>query len=306
MFATLALVGISGVAKAQQPSTNVPMLTLNNEQQMPQFGLGTYNTPSHEVAKEAVAFALKSGYRHIDTAHAYGNERAVGEAVAESGVPREEIWITTKLWPSDYSDGNTLASIDRMLERLQTDYIDLLYIHQPAGNYVEAWKAMEQAVASGKVRTLGLSNFDASDEVFDEIIAIATIKPAIMQIECHPYAQRRDIQQKLRAHGIAQENWYPLGSGNAALLSDPTIRSIGEKYGKTNAQVILRWHIQEGFSVIPGAVNPDYITENIDVFNFALTAEDMTAMRSLDREQRFYNSTLEQVQRMATGYIIQD
>ncbi|MGI6219485.1 MAG: aldo/keto reductase [Bacteroidaceae bacterium] len=299
------LLGCAGAMSAQEKRTTagVPVVKLNNGVEMPRFGLGTFLQPSDEVCEQSCLTALKAGYRHIDTAHAYNDERGVGRAVKESGIPREEIWITSKLWPTEYGEGKTMEAIDAMLERMQLDYIDLLYVHQPVGDFVGAWKDMEKAVKMGKVRALGISNFDASDEVWDEIMSAATIKPAVLQIECHPYAQRVEIRKKAAKEGIQVECWFPLGGAmsNGALFKDPVIQKIAEAHGKTPAQVILRWHIQEGFSVIPGASNPDYIKENIQIFDFSLTDEEMTAMRSLNKEQRFFNATLDDVKRMVWG-----
>ena len=296
-FSLMLSLLFSGInhAIAQNMSATVPMLKLNNSIEMPRFGLGTY-TASNEACKEACLLALKIGYRHIDTAHAYRNEDGVGAAVKESGIPREEIWITSKLWPSEYGEGITSEAIDKMLERLQTTYIDLLYVHQPVGDFVGAWKDMEKAVAAGKIRALGISNFDDSDEVFHAIVDNMKIKPAVLQIECHPYAQRKDVREKVKPYGIAIECWYPLGHGDKGLLSNPVIAKIAQAHGKSIVQIILRWHIQEGFSVIPGATNPDYIRENISIFDFALTDDEMTTMRSLNSEKRFFNMTLEQKQ----------
>lgn len=281
-------------------AADVPMVQLNNGILMPQFGLGTFLQPSDEVCRQSCLTALKAGYRHIDTAHAYNDERGVGQAVKESGIPRSEIWITSKLWPSEYGEGKTLEAIDKMLTRLQTDYIDLLYVHQPVGDFVGAWRDMEKAVAMGKVRALGISNFDANDEVFEKIITESRVKPAVLQIECHPYAQRLAMREKVKPYAIQVECWFPLGGAmsNGALLKDSTIMKIAEEHDKTPAQVILRWHIQEGFSVIPGASNPDYIKENIQIFDFALSGEDMAAIRSLNKEKRFFNATYEQVEEM--------
>ena len=292
----ILLFGIINLANAQEMNRNVPMLKLNNGIEMPQFGLGTF-TASTEACKEACLVALRNGYRHIDTAHAYGNESGVGAAVKESGIPREEIWITSKLWPSEYGEGITMEAIDKMLARLQTTYIDLLYVHQPVGDFIGAWKDMEKALEAGKIRALGISNFDDSDEVFHAIVDNMKIMPAVMQIECHPYAQRNDIREKVKPYGILIECWYPLGHGDKGLLSDPVIAKIAAAHNKTIAQIILRWHIQEGFSVIPGATNPDYIVENINIFDFELSNAEMATMRSLNKNQRFFNMTLEQKQR---------
>lgn len=281
-------------------AAGVPMVQLNNGILMPQFGLGTFLQPSDEVCEQSCLTALKAGYRHIDTAHAYNDEAGVGRAVKASGIPREEIWITSKLWPTEYGEGKTLKAIDEMLERMQLDYIDLLYVHQPVGDFVGAWRDMEKAVAMGKVRALGISNFDASDEVFNRIMEAATIKPAVLQMECHPYAQRLAVREKAKTHNIQVECWFPLGGAmsNGALLKDPTIMEIAKAHGKTAAQVILRWHIQEGFSVIPGASNPDYIEENIDIFDFTLTDDEMAEMRGLNKERRFFNMSFSDVERM--------
>lgn len=281
-------------------AANVPMVQLNNGILMPQFGLGTFLQPSDAVCEQSCRTALKAGYRHIDTAHAYNDEAGVGRAVKESGIPREEIWVTSKLWPNEYGEGKTAQAIDAMLERMQLDYIDLLYVHQPVGDFVGAWKDMEKAVAAGKVRALGISNFDANDEVFNRIMEAATIKPAVLQMECHPYAQRLAVREKAKTHNIQVKCWFPLGGAmsNGALLKDPTIMEIAKAHGKTAAQVILRWHIQEGFSVIPGASNPDYIKENIDIFDFTLTDDEMAEMRGLNKERRFFNMSLSDVERM--------
>lgn len=307
----LLLSSLFAFASGSDPYTgtaNVPYVQLNNGLLMPQFGIGTFMQPNDSVCCNSVSTALKAGYRHIDTAHAYGDERGVGRAVKESGIPRGEIWITSKLWPSEYGEGITLAAIDRMLERLGTDYIDLLYVHQPVGDFVGAWKDMEKAVAMGKVRALGISNFDASDEVFQQIMKESKVKPAVLQIECHPYAQRLDMREKVKPYGIHVTSWFPLGGAmsRGALLRDPEIVKIARAHGKTPAQIILRWHIQEGLSAIPGATNPDYISENIEIFDFELTDAEMQAMRALNKEQRFFNMTLPEVENMVKNYPLAD
>lgn len=282
---------------------NVPLVQLNNGILMPQLGLGTFLQPSDSVCEQSCLTALKAGYRHIDTAHAYNNEAGVGRAVKGSGIPRKDIWITSKLWSTEYGEGKTLKAIDEMLKRMQLDYIDLLYVHQPIGDFVGAWRDMEKAVAMGKVRALGISNFDASDEVFNKIMNESKVKPAVLQIECHPYAQRLAIREKVKPYGIHITCWFPLGGAmsKGALLKDPTIMNIAKTHGKTPAQVILRWHIQEGFSVIPGASNPDYIRENIKIFDFELTDEEMKQMRSLNKEKRFFNMSLKDKERIYLG-----
>lgn len=193
------------MAQNDATTASIPMLQLSNGALMPQFGLGTYNQGSNETCRQSCLTALKAGYRHIDTAHAYMDEQGVGQAIKESGVPRNEIWLTSKLWPTEYGEGKTLKAIDAMLERLQTNYIDLLYVHQPMGDFVGAWHDMEKAVAMGKVRTLGISNFDTNDSVFNLIMREARVKPAVAQIECHPYAQRLAFREsaEVRHDGVA-------------------------------------------------------------------------------------------------------
>lgn len=302
------LMGTTTINATEKEVNGQPYVQLNNGQWMPRFGIGTYNVPGDSVAEDAVAYALKCGYRHIDTAHAYRVERGVGKAVKESGIPRSEIWITSKLWPSEFGEGKTMEAIDKMLERLQTDYIDLLYVHQPMGDYRGAWRDMEKAVKQGKVRSLGISNFDASDSLFNDIMEFAEIKPAVMQIECHPYAQRKEWQQKTQQHNIQLECWFPLGGemSNGALFKDPTIQKIAKVHGKSPAQIIIRWHIQEGFSVIPGATRHDYIKENISVFDFYLTDEEMAQMRSLNKEKRFFNMDYKQAEKFVLNWKLDD
>ncbi len=267
-----------------------PYLTLNNGVRMPQFGLGLYMIAEGDEAYNAVLTALKAGYRHFDCAHAYRNERSLGRALKDSGVPRDSVWITSKLWPNEYGEGKTLKAIDRMLGRLGLEYIDLVYFHQPVGDYVGGWKEMELALKSGKVRAIGISNFDISDSIFDSLVRNAEVKPQIMQIECHPYAQRRHWQERCAAEGIQIECWFPLGGreSKGEIMRDPVINRIAKAHGKSPAQVIIRWHMQEGFSVIPGASDPAYIKENIDVMDFALSNVEMAAIRALDKEKRYF------------------
>ncbi|MGN0230956.1 MAG: aldo/keto reductase [Muribaculaceae bacterium] len=288
-----------------------PMVLLSNGIEMPQFGIGTFNVPSNDECKQAVLTALRAGYRHIDTAHAYIDERGVGEAVnefvAEGGCQRSDIWVTSKIWPSEYSDP---TAIDRMLRRLNLDYIDLVYPHQPVGDIKTAWRNLERAVKQRKVRALGLSNFEVpgAEEWFQWCVDSTEIKPVIMQMECHPYAQRIEKRALALKYGMKVECWFPLGGAmsQGALLKDPVIMKIAEAHKVSPAQVILRWEIQEGLLSIPGATNPDYIKENIAAAQglvngkpFALTAKEMKQMRKLNKEQRFFNASYEQ----AKGYV---
>nr|WP_321291758.1 aldo/keto reductase [uncultured Trichococcus sp.] len=279
-------------------------LTLNDGNKIPQFGLGVFQIPGDEKTKEACLEAFKLGYRHIDTAHAYQNERGVGQAVKESGIPREEIWITTKLWPSEYGEGKTAKAIDKMLERLQTDYIDLLLLHQQFGDYLGAWKDMEKAVAEGKVKSIGLSNFES--ERLEEVLASATINPSVLQVECHPYYQQNDLKKRIAPYNTVIESWYPLGHGDAALIEEPVFTKLAGKYGKTNAQIILRWHIQEGIIVFPKSSNPVHIKENIDIFDFELTEEEMNEIRQLDKGFRYYTRTLAEQEEALSQFVPAD
>ncbi len=287
---------------------NQMYLTLNNGVKMPQFGLGVYSIPAGEVTYNSVLTALKAGYRHIDTAHAYQNERSVGQAVRESGISRDSIWITSKLWPNEYGEGKTLQAIDRMLKRLGVDYIDLVYFHQPVGDYLGGWKEMEQALEMGKVRAIGISNFDVNDSIFNSLVESARIKPQIMQIECHPYAQRKHWQEMVKKHDMKIECWFPLGGRDSrgAIMRDPVINEIAKAHNKSAVQVIIRWHLQEGFSVIPGSSNPAHIRENVDVFDFSLTDAEMQQIRSLDKESRFFNMPYEDQKRMFGGFELVD
>lgn len=285
-------------------------IKLNNGYEMPILGLGTFKFPSNEVAKQAVKTALQNGYRLIDTAHAYNDEIGVGQGIKESGISREEIFLTSKIWSSEYGEGKTLEAIDKMLKRLDTPYIDLLLLHQPFGDVIGAWKDLEKAVELGKVKSIGLSNFETYH--FEDIMENAKIKPVLMQVECHPYYQQIELQEKLAKYDIKLECWYPIGGegGNQKLFVDGTIKAIAETHSKTPAQVILRYEIQCGLIAIPGAYNPDYIKENINIFDFELTKDEMIAMKNLDKKQRFFVAfegiPYEQLEEMTTQRILPD
>ena len=259
--------------------------TLNNGVKMPMAGIGTFLLTPDE-AEASVLSALECGYRLIDTANAYVNEKAVGRAMKRSGLPREEIFLETKLWPSLYEQPDV---VEKTLQRLDTDYIDLLLIHQPAGNYVAGYRQMEKAYKAGKVRAIGLSNFN--QEQIQEILDICEVKPAVLQTEVHPYYQEKELKEFLSEQKMYIQAWYPLGHGDKALLEEPLFTELGKKYGKSNAQIILRWHIQVGNIVIPGSKNPVHIKNNFALFDFALTDEEMARIAALDKHTRYYTST---------------
>ncbi len=262
-------------------------ITLNNGVKMPMAGIGTFML-SPDEAESSCLFALANGCRLIDTANAYMNERAVGRAMKKSGVKREDIFLETKLWPAFYEHED---AVDKTLERLDTDYIDLLLIHQPAGNYIAGYKVMEKAYKEGKVKAIGLSNFTM--EQIKEILSICEVKPAILQTEIHPYFQESELKAFLAEHDMAVQAWYPLGHGDKALLEEPLFTVLAAKYGKSNAQIILRWHIQAGNIIIPGSKDPEHIKANLDLFDFQLTAEEMAQIAKLDKNVRYYYSTPE-------------
>ena len=267
--------------------------TLNNGIKMPMAGIGTYLLIPDE-AEASVLSALQCGYRLIDTANAYVNEKAVGRAMRKSGIPRDEIFLETKLWPSFYEQED---AVEKTLQRLGTDYIDLLLIHQPAGNYVAGYRLMEKAYKEGKVRAIGLSNF--TPEQVQEILDICEVKPAVLQTEVHPYSQEKKLKEFLDKEGIVIQAWYPLGHGDKALIQEPLFTEFGKKYGKSNAQIILRWHIQAGNIVIPGSKNPAHIKDNFNLFDFALTDDEMAKITALDKQKRYYTSTPEMLKKYA-------
>ena len=264
---------------------------LNNGVRMPMAGIGTFLLTPDE-AEASVLSALQCGYRLIDTANAYVNEKAVGRAMKRSGVLREEIFLETKLWPSFYEEAD---AVEKTLARLDTNYIDLLLIHQPAGNYVAGYRLMEKAYKEGKVRAIGLSNFNR-DQI-QEILNICEVRPAVLQTEVHPYSQEKELKEFLAREGIVIQAWYPLGHGDKALIQEPLFTELGRKYGKSNAQIILRWHIQSGDIVIPGSKNPAHIKDNFDLFDFALTPDEMAQIAAMDQQKRYYHSTPEMLKK---------
>lgn len=284
--------GTSSVSNIS-PVADVPLITLSNGVQVPQLGLGTQiqrleqdrsesgRKLLNDTSHDAVVAALQSGYRHLDTAHGYFNETGVGQAIIDSGVSREEIWVTGKLWPSEYGEGTTAKAIDDMPERLQLDYLDCIYLHHPAG----------------KVRTIGISNFDNYMDAFNQIMEEAEIRPQIMQIECHPFAQRQETRALAAQYGMQVECWYPIGHADPNLPENETLMAIAEAHGKSVVQVILRWHMQEGLCAVPGSTNPEHIQENIDIFDFELSDDEMEQIRSLDKGEsgRYFNINYQQM-----------
>ena len=256
-------------------------------------GIGTFLLTPDEAEASCLS-ALQNGYRLIDTANAYCNEKAVGRAVKKSGLKREEIFLETKLWPAFYEKAN---AVEKTLERLDTDYIDLLLIHQPAGNYMAGYRLMEKAYKEGKVRAIGLSNFSRAQ--IEEILAVCEVSPTVLQTELHPYNQAPELKACLKAQNMAAQAWYPLGHGDKSLLQEPLFAELGKKYGKSAAQIILRWHMQDGNVVIPGSKNPDHIKANFDLFGFELTHEEMTQIAALNKNVHYYTSTPELLKKYA-------
>lgn len=261
--------------------------TLNNGAKMPALGLGTFLL-SPKDAENATYSALKGGYELVDTANAYMNERGVGRGIKRSGVERSKIFLVTKLWPSEYEDAD--AAIDDTLKRLDTGYIDLLILHQPVGEFKTAYRAMERAYKAGKVRTLGLSNFP--EELIQSVVDDCEVMPQIVQVEAHPYFPQTALKTYLKKYDIKLMAWYPLGHGDKSLLKEKIFSELAEKYGKTPAQIILRWHVQSGNVVIPGSKNPEHIAANLDIFDFTLTESEMEAIAKINKNTRYYNMSL--------------
>lgn len=268
-------------------------ITLNNQLTCPVIGIGTFML-SPADAENSVREALKMGYRLIDTANAYVNERAVGRGMKESGVAREDVFLSTKLWPSEYENPN---AVDETLERLGVDYVDLIYIHQPAGNWQAGYRQLEKAYKEGKARAIGISNFEG--KYIAELETRWEIAPQFIQVEAHPYFTQTELRRTLDKYGIKLMSWYPLGHGDKSLINEPVFAGLGKKYGKTPAQVILRWHTQMGFVVIPGSKNVDHIRDNLDILDFCLTDEEMAEIAKLDKGARYYHRTDEQLEQFA-------
>ncbi|WP_370901115.1 aldo/keto reductase [Chryseobacterium gossypii] len=266
--------------------TGQPVVTLNNGVDIPALGFGVWQMDDLKECENAVIKAIDTGYRMIDTASIYLNETAVGKAVRNSGVSRDELFITSKLWVQDHGYEKAKPAFQRTLDRLQMDYLDMYLLHWPFGDFTGAWKALEELYREGRIRAIGVCNFTI--EKMEELKANSTVIPVINQIELHPLFQQKELQVYNRENNIVTEPWSPLGNGNAGLLNNEDLQTIAGKYNKTVAQVILRWHLQEGFVVIPKSVTPSRIEENFNVFDFELSEDEMDAIRALDTGKRLF------------------
>lgn len=264
-------------------------IKLNNNLECPALGLGTYML-SPDEAYHSTLGALKMEYSLVDTANAYVNERSVGRAIKDSGVKRENVFLSTKIWASEYENEN---AVDETLERLGVDYVDLLYIHQPAGNWIAGYHQLEKAYNEGKAKSIGISNFEG--KYFAELETKWEIIPQFIQVEAHPYFTQKELRKTLDKYGIKLMSWYPLGHGDTSLLNESVFAELGKKYRKTSAQIILRWHTQMGFAVIPGSKNASHIKDNLNIFDFKLTDAEMAEIAKLDKGVRYYNRTDEQL-----------
>ena len=258
-----------------------PMLEMNNKLKIPQVGFGVFLIRGNDEAEKCCLEAFKLGCRHIDTAHVYGNEKGVGEAIRKSGIPRDQIFLTSKIWHNECGEGVTSKAIDRMLKRLNQPYLDLLLIHWPVGDYCGAWKDMEKAVEAGKLKSIGLSNF--KNKYLDDILKIAKIKPVVDQVECHPYDPCDDLRKELDKINCYIEAWSPIGRGKSELFKEKVLVNLSKKYNKTVPQVILRWHLEKGNIIFPKSSNPQHIKENWEIFDFKLTKEEVEQIDGLKR-----------------------
>ena len=277
-------------------------LTLNNGVKIPQFGIGVFLIDGEDNTEKAVLEALKMGYRHIDTAHAYFNERGVGAAVRKSGIPRNEIFVTSKLWPTEYGEGLTYNAVIKMLKRLGLDYIDMVLLHHPMKDCVGAWKDLEKLNKEGKVKCIGISNFDRNYDKLHELLKNATIKPAVCQSECNPFNTLQKLRKELDPYKTVIEAYYPIGHGDKGLINHEVFSKLGKKYGKTNVQIILRWHIQYGNIAIPKSSNPTHLKENFEIFDFELTKDEMEEIKKLDIGKYYFNVPFEEYEKIINTY----
>ncbi len=265
---------------------NQPVITMNNGIDIPALGFGVWQMENLQECEDAVVKAIHTGYRMIDTASIYMNETAVGAAIKNSGVDREDLFITSKLWVQDHGYDKAKSAFQRTLDRLQLDYLDMYLLHWPFGDFLGAWKALEELYHEGKIKAIGVCNFTV--EKLEELKANSTVIPVVNQIELHPLFQQNELQVYNRENKIVTQPWSPLGNGNADLLNNSDLKTIADNYGKTVAQIILRWHLQEGFCVIPKSVTPSRIEENFNVFDFELSEDEMNVVRSLNTDKKLF------------------
>lgn len=261
-------------------------ITMNDGHTIPSVGFGVFMITDPELCKKSILTALDLGCRHFDTAQIYQNEHMVGDALSSSEVPREDLFITTKIWPSNFGYERCKASIEKSLKRLKTDYIDLVLLHRPYGNYKGAWKALEEAVQKGKIKSIGLSNFTIAQT--QKILDACEIMPVVNQVECHPYEQQTELRAYLDSKNIKIQAWFPIGHGDKNLLMEPIFTALARKYNQSNVQIILRWHLQMGNIIFPKSTNPDHIKSNMDLFDFELTEDEMKEIAKLDKHQPLF------------------
>ncbi|ANK60443.1 aldo/keto reductase [Loigolactobacillus backii] len=265
-------------------NNQIPNVTLNNGVKIPQLGLGVFLVKDANELKQSIKWALAADYRHIDTAMIYENETTVGEAIKESKLDRKDLFITSKLWNSDHGYEETKAAFNASLKRLGVDYLDMYLIHWPSPNYIESWKAMEELYHAGKIRAIGVSNFQIHH--LEDLMAHTEVVPVVNQIETHPYFQQKELHDFMAKHNIAHEAWGPLGQGKGNVLNDPTLTELAKKHAKSTAQIILRWHVQRGEIVIPKSIHENRIQQNRDIFDFSLSDEEMAKIAAIDKNQR--------------------
>ncbi|WP_294581299.1 aldo/keto reductase [uncultured Thomasclavelia sp.] len=281
------------------------MITLNDGNKIPIVGFGVFTIPNDGPTYDAVLQALKDGYRHIDTAAAYFNEEDVGKAIRDSGIPREEIFITSKLWLQDHGYQQAKVGIARSLRKLNVDYIDLYLIHQPYGDVVGAWKALEEAKEAGKLKSIGVSNM--TPKIYNQFVPEFKIKPAVNQVECNPFCQQKELREIMAQDDVKLECYYPLGHGNPELLGNEVVTKLAKKYGKNAGQILLRFETQDGLIVLPKSTNPERIKSNIDIFDFVLTEEEMTEMKALDTGKTSHDPEAPGVEEMLrSAFVIED
>lgn len=279
---------------------NIPTFKLNDGNEIPAFGFGTFQIPADGSTYQAVNEALAAGYRHIDTAVAYFNEQEVGQAIQDSGIARDQIWVTSKLWLQDYAYEDAKKAINLSLQKLGLDYIDLYLIHQPYGKVNEAWQAMEEAQKAGKIRSIGVSNM--TPKIWQKFVPHFQVMPAVNQVEFNPYFQQKELRKILAKNSVALEAWAPLGQGNADLLKEPVITKMAAKYGKDVGQIILRFEHQEGVTIFPKSVHTARIKSNIDIFDFELNSAEMDQMRALDKGKGQHDPDAPCVEKMLSAY----